>query len=356
VGCFILVVTSLLGLATGLTGFLSVYAQFAFGVLLCGLLFLSAAGLFRNKKIALYSTIATAVLIIGLSGFSFVFNFVYGQINLVSSVTLTVWLLLGFFMFISILKTPSPNQLFSSTTQPKETDLYAVQTINATKKYVLGPNIVSAVKDINITIKKGEFVAIMGPSGSGKSTLLNLLGALDKPTSGQILIEGVDISTLSENELAKLRNEKLGFIFQAYNLIQRSTVARNIELPSLVTNCTKEKRQQKTAYLLDMVHLSNKANVKPKTLSGGEQQRIAICRALVNDPEILLSDEPTGNLDSKTGQEIMHFLRELNTEQKTTIIVVTHDPEVAKKTDRIIYFKDGSILKEERTSAGTFNE
>jgi putative ABC transport system ATP-binding protein len=179
-----------------------------------------------------------------------------------------------------------------------------------------------------------------------------LLGALDKPTAGQIKIDGVDISNLNENQLAKVRNEKIGFVFQAYNLIARSSVSHNMELPALVKGYSKEKRAEKIAYLLDTVNLGNKAPVKPKTLSGGEQQRIAICRALINDPEIILADEPTGNLDSKTGQAIMDFFRNLNTEKKTTIIIVTHDPEVAKRTDRIIYFRDGTILKEEQTSAG----
>jgi putative ABC transport system ATP-binding protein len=187
----------------------------------------------------------------------------------------------------------------------------------------------------------------MGPSGSGKSTLLNLFGALDRPTSGKILIDGVDISKLDDEELAKIRNEKIGFVFQAYNLIARSTVKRNMELPMLVKGYSKEERMRRIRDLLSVVGLQDKLYRRPKTLSGGEQQRIAIARALVNDPEIILADEPTGNVDSKTGHVIMSFFRKLNKERGTTVVVVTHDPEVARMTDRIIYIRDGKIFKEE---------
>jgi putative ABC transport system ATP-binding protein len=199
-----------------------------------------------------------------------------------------------------------------------------------------------------MNVQKGEFVAIMGPSGSGKSTLLNLLGALDKPSSGRILIDGVNISGLNENELAKLRNEKVGFVFQAYNLISRSSVMRNMELPALVKGYSKEERQKRVRDLLTVVGLNDKMVRQPKTLSGGEQQRVAIARALINDPEIVLADEPTGNVDSQTGRMIMEFLRRLNSERGTTVIVVTHSSDVANMADRIIYIRDGRISREER--------
>ncbi len=224
---------------------------------------------------------------------------------------------------------------------------YAIETINVTKKYFLGSNVVSAVNGLTLKVRKGEFVAIMGPSGSGKSTLLNLIGALDRPSSGKILIDGVDISKLDENGLAKLRNEKIGFIFQAYNLIARSTVLRNMELPALVKGYSKEERLRRIHSLLSIVGLEGKAYRRPKTLSGGEQQRVAIARALMNDPPIILADEPTGNVDSKTGRVIIGFLRKLNAERGTTIVLVTHDPEVARMTDRIVYIRDGKMVKEE---------
>ncbi|MCD6263007.1 ABC transporter ATP-binding protein [Candidatus Bathyarchaeota archaeon] len=224
---------------------------------------------------------------------------------------------------------------------------YAIEVIDVRKEYRLGPNVVVALNGLNLRIRKGEFVAIMGPSGSGKSTLLNLIGALDRPTSGRVLIDGVDISTLDEDSLARLRNEKVGFVFQAYNLIARSTVMRNMELPALVRGYPREERLRRIRSLLNVVGLGDKLLRRPKTLSGGEQQRVAIARALINDPSIVLADEPTGNVDSKTGRVIMGFFRKLNQERGTTIVVVTHDPEVARMTDRILYLRDGRIVGEE---------
>ncbi|RLG91877.1 MAG: hypothetical protein DRO36_03120 [Candidatus Hecatellales archaeon] len=221
-----------------------------------------------------------------------------------------------------------------------------METVNLTKVYRSDSVEVYALVDVNLKIRYGEFVAIVGPSGSGKSTLLNLLGVLDKPTKGHVLIEGIDTSTMSPSQLAKIRNEKIGFIFQAYNLINRTTVLRNVELPAVVRGVPKKERVKRAMELLRLTGLDGKFNRKPLTLSGGEQQRVAIARALINNPTIILADEPTGNLDSKTGYEIFSLLRRLSEERKTTVIVVTHNLELANLTDRIIYLRDGRIEAE----------
>ncbi|OYT56231.1 ABC transporter ATP-binding protein [Candidatus Bathyarchaeota archaeon] len=223
---------------------------------------------------------------------------------------------------------------------------YAAETINLTKIYKSNSVEVYALQNVNLKIRRGEFVAVVGPSGSGKSTLLNLLGVLDKPTSGHVLIDGVDTSTLNSVELAKLRNEKIGFIFQAYNLINRTTVLRNVELPAVVKGVPKEERIRRAKELLELMGLGDKLNRKPLTLSGGEQQRVAIARALINNPTLILGDEPTGNVDSKTGYEIFDLLRKLSREHGATIVVVTHNLELAKLTDRIVYLRDGKIEDE----------
>jgi len=239
------------------------------------------------------------------------------------------------------------NPQFASTDGSSSSE-YAVELIALEKKYFVGTMVIPAVDSINLKVKRGEFVSIMGPSGCGKSTLLNVIGALDKPTAGKVLIDGVDISMLDSKSLAKLRNEKIGFVFQAYNLINRSTVFRNVELPTLVKGLPRDERARKVREMLDVVELPDKANRRPKMLSGGEQQRVAIARALINRPSIILADEPTGNLDSKAGKSIISFMRKLNKETGTTIIVVTHNREVADVTSRIIYLRDGKILREER--------
>jgi len=223
---------------------------------------------------------------------------------------------------------------------------YAAETINLTKIYKSNSVEVYALQNVNLKIRRGEFVAVVGPSGSGKSTLLNLLGVLDKPTSGRVLIDGVDTLTLNSVELAKLRNEKIGFIFQAYNLINRTTVLRNVELPAVVKGVPKEERIRRAKELLELMGLGDKLNRKPLTLSGGEQQRVAIARALINNPTLILGDEPTGNVDSKTGYEIFDLLRKLSREHGATIVVVTHNLELAKLTDRIVYLRDGKIEDE----------
>ena len=224
---------------------------------------------------------------------------------------------------------------------------YAVEVIDATKNYTAGSIVVPAVNGLTMRVQKGEFIAVMGPSGCGKSTLLNLIGALDRPTSGHVLIDGIDVSKMNAHALAQLRNEKVGFVFQAYNLINRSNVLRNVELPMLVKGASKEERTERTGNMLNVVGLEGMGSRKPKTLSGGEQQRVAIARAFMNAPRIVLADEPTGNLDSKAGMEILSFLRETNKELGTTVIMVTHNREAADMADRIIYLRDGRIEKEE---------
>lgn len=320
-----------------------------------------AFGLFKSNKFGAYFALLTSVFEIVLGFFSVLKVSYTAELNLALAASAVAGSVLGFVTLYFVFRTGVYQQDRthlepgdSTSTNPGshygKADSYAIEAIDATKKYVLEPNVVSAVNGLTMRVRKGEFFAIMGPSGSGKSTLLNLIGALDKPSSGSILIDGVDIAMLDEDSLAKLRNEKIGFVFQAYNLIARSSVLRNMELPALVKGFTKEERLQRVDQLLSTVGLGDKAPRKPQTLSGGEQQRVAIARALINDPEIVLADEPTGNVDSATGQVIMNFLKKLNVENGTTVIVVTHDPEVAKMADRIIHIKDGAIVKEKKTA------
>lgn len=225
---------------------------------------------------------------------------------------------------------------------------YAVVVENVHKYYYVGTVTVHALRGISLKVRKGEFVAIMGPSGSGKSTLLNIIGALDRPTSGKVYIDGVDISKLDSDELAELRNRKIGFVFQSYNLINRTTVLRNIEMPAIVAGMSKKRRAEKAKQLLRIMGLDETAlKRRPIHLSGGQQQRVAIARALMNNPTIILADEPTGNLDSKTGAEVMGYLRKLNKKLGVTVILVTHDRSVAEMADRILHIKDGVIVEEE---------
>jgi len=204
---------------------------------------------------------------------------------------------------------------------------------------------VQALKDVDLRIKKEEFVAIIGPSGSGKSTLLHMIGVLDRPTSGKIYLDGTNISKLNDSELARLRGKKIGFVFQFFNLYSTLTAQENIELPMLILECDKDEREIKTSKLLKTVGLEKRAEHLPSQLSGGERQRVAIARALANDPPLLLADEPTGNLDSKTGLEIMKFFDKLQEDEKVTIVMVTHESHIAEYAERIIYLKDGKIVE-----------
>jgi putative ABC transport system ATP-binding protein len=220
-----------------------------------------------------------------------------------------------------------------------------VETINLRKAYMLGKVPVNALQGVNLKVEKGDFLAILGPSGSGKSTLLNMIGALDKPTEGKVFIEGVDVSTLNDNELADLRRE-IGFVFQFFNLIPRLTAKGNVELTMAILGSGKSERRERAEELLETVGLEERANHKPAELSGGERQRVAIARALANNPKFLLMDEPTGNIDSKTANEIIELVKKLNDENGVTIIVVTHDQHIALQTKRSVQMLDGLITEE----------
>ena len=220
-----------------------------------------------------------------------------------------------------------------------------VETTNLKKTYMLGKVQVDALRGVDLTVEKGDFLAILGPSGSGKSTLLNMIGALDKPTKGKVFIEGVDVSNLNDNALADLRRE-IGFVFQFFNLIPRLTARGNVELPMAIPSLDKTERRKRAEELLETVGLKERVNHKPAELSGGERQRVAIARALANNPKFLLMDEPTGNIDSKTANEIIELVRRLNEEKGVTIIVVTHDQQIALQTRRAVQMLDGLIVQE----------
>jgi len=222
-------------------------------------------------------------------------------------------------------------------------DQFLLQLFHVSKIYRMDSLEVKALEDVSLKIDKGEFVAIMGPSGSGKSTLMYLIGCLDTPTEGKVILEGNDISGFSEEKMAKIRNEKIGFVFQMFNLLPRTTALTNTQLPLIYSNVPHKEKEEKTLALLARLGLSDRAGHFPNQLSGGEQQRVAIARALITNPAIILADEPTGNVDSKSGKEIMEIFKKLNKEGKT-VVVVTHDKEVAKYAQRIIKIKDGRII------------
>jgi len=226
------------------------------------------------------------------------------------------------------------------------TEAAMIRVEDVHKYYSLGETQVHALRGINLEIAKGEFVAIMGASGSGKSTFMNVLGCLDKPTNGRYFLEGTDVSQMDKKALAAIRNRKLGFVFQGFNLLSRTTALENVELPTLYARLPKEERLERARKSLEMVGLGERMDHFPSQLSGGQQQRVAIARALVNQPSILLADEPTGNLDSRTSVEIMQILQTLN-EQGLTIVLVTHEPDIAHFAKRTIVFRDGKIRHDE---------
>jgi putative ABC transport system ATP-binding protein len=225
---------------------------------------------------------------------------------------------------------------------------WVVDARDMTKVYRMGEIEVQALRGVSVQIARSEVVSIMGPSGSGKSTLMNMLGCLDRPTQGEYILDGEAVSNLSDDQLSSIRNRKVGFIFQSFNLLSRQTALANVVLPMRYAGLNGRKTKEKAQAALELVGLGQRVNHRPNELSGGQQQRVAIARALVNDPAIILADEPTGALDSKSGQEIMELLLKMNTERGTTLIFVTHDPRIAAMTQRTIRIEDGQIKEEQK--------
>jgi len=228
------------------------------------------------------------------------------------------------------------------TPEAASTNGWVIRAENLTKVYKMGAVEVHALNGLSLRIARGEIVSVMGPSGSGKSTLMNIIGCLDRPTSGEYILDGEPVARLSDDQLATIRNRKVGFVFQSFNLLSRATALANVELPIRYSGMVRGRREKAKA-ALESVGLADRLHHRPSELSGGQQQRVAIARALVNDPAIILADEPTGNLDTKSGQEIMELLLTLNREHGTTLIIVTHAPDIAAHSQRIIHIRDGVV-------------
>lgn len=226
-----------------------------------------------------------------------------------------------------------------------------IQLQGVIKRFYIGqPNELEILHGIDLQVKKGEFVAVVGASGSGKTTLMNIIGALDRPTEGSYFLDGIDVEKAKDKELSHIRNQKIGFVFQTYNLIGRTTALRNVELPMMYAGVAKKERQERAMRYLELVGMQDRMNHKPDELSGGQKQRVSIARAMTNDPAIILADEPTGALDSHTGRKIMDIFHRLNEEEGKTIILITHSEELAEETQRILTIKDGEITGERRGS------